>query len=166
MVDASYDVVVPRLTLEERLWPRIKKTKTCWIWTGATCRGHGVIYANGKQQRVHRVVYELLVGPIPVGAQLDHVRERGCLRRDCCNPAHLEPVSPGENLRRSPFTVNGVNARKTHCVHGHEFTPDNTVIYQSERRPGRQCRTCKRERSKRSQRLRRRKAALASRKPR
>jgi hypothetical protein len=45
-----------------------------WIWTGPIDRdGYGRY--NGKG--VHRVVYGLLIGPIPPRYQIDHVRARG-----------------------------------------------------------------------------------------
>ena len=50
---------------------------------------------------VHRLAYELAVAPIPADHDIDHVRDRGCTRRDCCNPAHLEAVSHAENNRRA-----------------------------------------------------------------
>jgi len=46
--------------------------------------------------RAHRFAYELLVGPIPEGMDLDHV----CGVRLCVWPEHLEPVTHAENLRR------------------------------------------------------------------
>lgn len=49
----------------------------------------------------HRFAYELLVGPVPDGLQLDHL----CRNRACCNPEHLEPVEGVENRLR------GVTAR-------------------------------------------------------
>ena len=39
----------------------------------------------------------------------------------------------------------GVNRGKTHCIHGHEFTPENTRISKTN---GRCCRTCARERAR------------------
>ncbi len=71
----------------------------------------------------HRFAYELLVGLIPVGLQIDHL----CRNPSCCNPTHMEPVLPTENLRRG-FSPSALNARKTHCKHGHEFTEENTYI--------------------------------------
>jgi hypothetical protein len=43
------------------------------------------------------------------------------------------------------FGLPAINARKTHCIHGHEFTVENTNI-----RPNgwRECRACKREANK------------------
>ena len=106
----------------------------CWAWTGPTDRGgYGMTTLNMRKKMVHRAVYELLVGPIPEGLHLDHL----CRRRECLNPSHLEPVTQAENNRRA-------GAAKTHCIHGHEYTPENTY-----RRPRgvRECRACRAERT-------------------
>lgn len=64
--------------------------------------GHTTIH--GTQVRVHRWVYEILVGPIPG----DHVLHHTCETKRCVNPAHLEPLTPSEHaavhaaLRRRP----------------------------------------------------------------
>lgn len=42
---------------------------------------------------VHRFVYETLVGAIPDGHHLHHK----CKTKACCNPAHLEPLTPAEH---------------------------------------------------------------------
>jgi hypothetical protein len=63
-----------RRPLNERLWAKIEKTDTCWNWTGCNkANGYGYIIAYGKSVRVHRLVYELLVAPIPEGMQIDHL---------------------------------------------------------------------------------------------
>lgn len=109
----------------------------CWLWTGRVDRNGYGRFSLGTERLAHRVAFRLFVGPVPDGLELDHL----CRSRSCVNPAHLEPVTRRENLRRSPLT----NASKTHCVHGHEFTPANTVV---RTRPGsgRDCRACKNER--------------------
>lgn len=43
----------------------------------------------------HRVAYELLVGPIPDGEQIQH----RCNNRACCEPSHLETGDHIKNMR-------------------------------------------------------------------
>lgn len=70
----------------------------CWEWTGAkTPQGYGTHCLNYKYWRAHRLAYVLLVGDIPEGLVLDHL----CGNKGCVNPKHLEPVTQGENVRRS-----------------------------------------------------------------
>jgi len=128
--------------LETRLWSRIEKGPGCWLWTGpVTSGGYGQIGLGGRGgqvESVHRVAYTLSVGPIPDGLHIDHL----CRNRRCCNPAHLEAVTLAENVRRGD-NPKVRSARQTHCVHGHEYTPENTAYTPQ---GWRTCRTCRRGR--------------------
>jgi hypothetical protein len=100
----------------------------CWLWTGAIgdkgCGGFGVSEAGKKRTLLaHRISWAAFVGPIPTGLQLDHK----CRVRCCVNPDHLEPVTPRENQRRGN-APSGLNARRTHCVHGHELSGANLYV--------------------------------------
>lgn len=123
----------------------------CWSWTGAlNNRGYAVV-ADGKGGSMlgHRAAWEERNGPIPDGAQIDHVCHNAdrdcpggatCKHRHCINPAHLEAVTQATNTRRA------IRSRhpRTHCAKGHEMTEENTIIY--ERKHGRVeriCRECK-----------------------
>lgn len=110
-------------------------SKGCWNWNGYIDRdGYGRFSVNGKQDTVHRISFAAFGGIIPQGLQLDHL----CRNRRCCNPKHLEPVTKKENtLRGTSFSA--VNARKTHCDHGHAFDDRNTYRHGGRRR---QCRKC------------------------
>jgi hypothetical protein len=80
-----------------RFWSKVLISDGCWVWTGTTDKdGYGVLGVDGRFVRAHRFAYELLVGPIPEGLELDHL----CFNRPCVNPGDLEPVTTQENLRR------------------------------------------------------------------
>jgi hypothetical protein len=96
---------------------------------------------EGKTQLVHRVVFRLLVGEIPEGFQVRHADPWGWHFTLCCNPDHLEAVPKKEALRRRDWE--SARARRTHCLHGHAYTPENSYL---DPRGFRQCRTCRAER--------------------
>jgi len=123
------------IALADRFWPKVRKTSGCWEWTACrTKSGYGIIGAGGRHAYAHRVAYELCVGPIPEGLTLDHL----CRNRGCVNPAHLEPVTMRENLRRGDSPV-GREARQTHCLRGHPLSGPNL---RTDRRGHRYCRAC------------------------
>lgn len=100
----SVELLDRSIPLADRLWPRInKRGDGCWVWTGAlNASGYGVIGLGAMTlARVHRLTYEMLVGPIPEGLQLDHL----CRVRACCNPTHLEPVTNRENFLRGEHPI-------------------------------------------------------------
>jgi hypothetical protein len=74
-------------------------------------------------------MYQLLVGPIPEGLQLDHL----CRNKVCCNPDHLEAVTPKENVHRGL-------SKKDFCKYGHPLSVENL---NSEKK----CKECKRKMS-------------------
>lgn len=110
----------------------------CWLWTGCIDKwGYGKIGArSGGESLAHRASYLCFVGPIPHDLVLDHK----CRTRSCVNPAHLEPVTFGENMAR------GEPATRTHCVNGHPFSGEN--IKRSGASQQRCCRACWRIRSR------------------
>lgn len=83
--------------LEEALWALVVTPEGCWLWPTRNGRGYGSFgrHAQGGG-RAHRVVYEMIVGPIPEGLELDHA----CRNVSCVNPGHLEPVTHAVNMRR------------------------------------------------------------------
>ena len=97
-------------------WRRVDKSGDCWEFQG--CRlfegGYGQIKWSGKNKAVHRVAYELEIGPIPDGMTLDHL----CQNTGCVRPSHLEAVTVEENIRRRAD-------RKTKCSNGHPWIPEN-----------------------------------------
>lgn len=113
----------------------------CWVFTGAIANnGYGRIGIGPTVKQAHRVAYELLVGPVPEGLDLDHL----CRVRACINPTHLEPVTRLENVRRGTrWTV-----LPQACKRGHPFTADNVMNNHGNR----QCKTCHNARSEQRRR--------------
>ena len=118
----------------------------CWLWDGPV-NAYGYGWGNAGRDRsrlVHRLVYEELVGPIPEGMELDHL----CRTRNCYNPAHLEPVTHAENMRRNRVTQQQPPPgprTPTHCPKGHDMSD----AYVRPDGKGRQCRVCQLDRDQR-----------------
>jgi hypothetical protein len=113
----------------------------CWQWQGTGTRtGYGQIRVGGKgtpMAYVHRIAYELMVGPVPEGMEVDHL----CFNRGCLNPEHLEPVTRAENHRRRrgrPYRPQNLGET---CRHGHP-REGNTSVNANGRR---YCVACHRE---------------------
>lgn len=124
------------VTAVERFNAKIERLPNeCIVWTACQDgRGYGFFQVGDRSIRAHRWLWEHENGPVPAGMQLDHL----CRNRLCVNPKHLEPVTQRENILRGECPA-AVNARKTHCVRGHELSGANLVV----RRDGaRSCRTC------------------------
>lgn len=127
---------------------RTKVTETgCWEWQLQTAKpghGRGGLYGRarcpeeGRSIGAHVLAYKNLVGPIPDGYEVDHT----CRNTLCCNPDHLEAVTPKENNRRRAAAGDATNQNtgKTHCpVHG---TPYDMESKRGDGRKFQSCRAC------------------------
>ena len=139
MADPQYLTVVSLTRAEiDWLFQRIAvdPVTDCWLWTASgNQNGYGGMQFRGRFERTHRVVYAWRIQPIPRGVgrdipQLDHIV---CNTPRCCNPAHLRLTTLKENLLRG-MAPTAINARKTHCVRGHEL-PHEPNIYTWRRCP-------------------------------
>lgn len=136
--------------LLERLMARVSQHETpsahrpdlgpCWLWQGPTDRhGYGIFHHRAPGTKfAHRLMYEVLTGPIPDGLVVDHL----CRITACCNPAHLEPVTQAENIRRgrAPEALRQLAAERTHCPNGHPYEAGDFRI--NERGPKKGRRRC------------------------
>ena len=133
--------------LAEVLRANSRAADGCIVWAGALdSKGYGRVYVgtrlDGRAQTrfAHRVAWELANGPVPDGLPLDHL----CRNRACINVAHLEPVTHRVNILRG-VGITAVNAAKTACISGHEYTPENTRIIRTGARIHRICRACRKK---------------------
>lgn len=111
----------------------------CWIWQGTfSLNGYGQTSFQGNPWRSHRLAFFLAKGAIPDGHDVCH----SCDIRACCNPDHLWTGTRKENMRDCSAKGRADGQWKTHCMRGHEFTPDNTYIA----RGLRHCKACQRGR--------------------
>lgn len=120
----------------------------CWLFAGFIEKnGYGRLLKSVGAPGAHRVMYENEVGQIPEGLHLDHL----CRVRHCINPAHLEPVTWQENIRRGAQPWSS----RTHCKNGHEFNDQNTlhVVYKGWNE--RKCRPCNTARAREYRRQKR-----------
>lgn len=112
-----------------RMLSRVLIDDGCWAWIGAGRTqfqggygGLGVIDPDGTQRTIyaHVYLYEMFVGKIPEGYHVDHL----CSNVRCCNPDHLEAVTPAENIRRGHFRKRLV----TTCKRGHDLEKSRILV--------------------------------------
>src|SRR3990167_746267 len=122
----------PGILFPPRIARRISSQGWCWIWTGGRHeKGYGLVKWQGKTQRIHRVVFETVYGPIPYGLVIHHI----CRTRACLNPDHLCLATQRENILAGT-SPSARMARLVRCNHGHEFS---MVWNSTEKRFQRRC---------------------------
>jgi hypothetical protein len=116
---------------------KINITDSCWIWSGAKNRGYGTAYFEGRQQGVHRIMYQMAYGEIPEAMFICH----SCDNPECVNPDHLFAGTQKQNMEDRSNKGRHANQKKTHCPMGHEYNEENTYV--SGPTQGRKCLQCR-----------------------
>lgn len=128
----TYDV-------HDRFWSKVDKSGDCWLWTGSRSnRGYGRFWLNGTLVQATHYAYESEHEPLADGLIVCH----SCDEPSCVRPSHLFAGSHQDNVDDKVAKGRHGSQIKTHCKHGHEFTPDNTYIEMP--KGARRCRECRR----------------------
>lgn len=126
---------------KERFWLSYVMLDGCWIWIrGTVTGGYEAFIVDGKHKRAHRVSYELAYS---ITLTPDQFLHHTCRNKACVNPEHLEIVSQWTHTDSATYG----NREKTHCPHGHKYTPENTWWNRQGR--SRECYECKKQRIRR-----------------
>ena len=125
----------------EFIFSKIEKDENdCWIWLGLRRKGYGRAQHQNKVVSTHRIVWELVNGPIAKGLLICH----RCDNPPCCNPEHLFLGTDKDNSRDKIAKGRDRNQKKTQCPQGHPYDEINTYSYRGRRH----CRPCMRERAR------------------
>jgi hypothetical protein len=157
---------------EDRFWGKVEvlSEDECWPWLGGTKPGgYGMFWLAGKLVVATRLAWSLRYRvPFPDDLYACHT----CDNPNCVNPKHIWPGTPQHNAldatikgrMTAPKTIPH-NTLKTHCIRGHEFTPENTIAAAPGQRACRICRRMHQREWDRKNRQAKRAAARAQSKP-
>lgn len=111
-------------------------------------KGYLHVHLSGRMRRIHRLVLAAFVGESDMLCRhLDGDPKNNKL-------SNLRYGTPKENsadrIAHGRHRLNG-RLDRTHCRHGHEYTPENTYMHTRAGTPAyRVCRECQRQKSKRN----------------
>lgn len=114
----------------------------CWIYSKRSPNGYALnTTVRMYKANAYRLIYLMMVGPIPEGLDLDHTCDNG--RGGCVNWHHLTPTTHRRNMTRPENTLAGKQVSLTHCPKGHPYSGDNLILTKRKDGVDRECKTCK-----------------------
>jgi hypothetical protein len=121
----------------------VRQEDGCYVWTGATTKGYGMVQIGGHSYRVHQWVWENANGPLPLGHNLHHL----CHNTRCRELSHLELLTASAHWLEHGLRGSAkVNHDKTHCKNDHPLDGDNLWV---EKNGARHCKACRAETARR-----------------
>lgn len=105
--------VYSRIPVLTRLFAKVNKTASCWIWTGTTNnKGYGQLLIEKRPKHIvklaHRISWEAVNGEIPDGLYVLH----SCDNPLCVNPEHLSLGTQKKNMEDCSSRGRAVGRRK------------------------------------------------------
>lgn len=120
----------------------VRDENGCLLWQGLkTWNGYAQDQYRTKTKQLHRVMYQIVHNvTLPSNIDVCH----SCDVRHCIEPKHLWTGTRKQNVDDMTAKARHWSKVKTHCKHGHPFTPENTEVRKSRGKPGqgRACKTC------------------------
>lgn len=107
----------------------------CWNWINKESKGYGRFIIDGTYYQAHRISFHLFNGELIQGLVIDHT----CRNKRCVNPDHLRQVTARINAIENNDSPTAINANKTHCPQGHEYSVSGTY---TANKAGKRCKIC------------------------
>ena len=123
----SYEKDLQDVLLDIILYEPTTLDTGCWKYPNLNSKGYGRIELKGNNTTTHKLLYEYFVGSITNNLNIHHT----CGNKWCCNFEHLKLVSSSEHRKLhmlDPKSIQNIRRQRTHCLHGHKYTPENTRI--------------------------------------
>lgn len=123
---SPHDEVTVEPVYVARFWSKVDRRGDDECWPFSDLRsdiGYGFIWDGFRTVGAHCFSLALIGKRAAPGQHVDHL----CRNPACVNPSHLEIVTGRENTLRGVGPT-AINARKTHCIRGHELSGDNLYV--------------------------------------